>query len=189
MNTTRQALFLPVDRDAKYDGKTAIDTFFWRIGDVIQAGVVYLGLNVLGWSALTFAALNLVLALAWIGLAIAIGREFGRKAQENVFNVAPEASRPIGDVVYEPGGLVQHVVAEDAFFDADPGDVLHLSARLEDGRQLPAWLRFDARTRRFSGRPPQDFYEELRITVVASDVDGLEAVSSFVMRCTVRGGA
>ncbi len=28
MNTTRQALFLPVDRDSKYDGKTAIDTFF-----------------------------------------------------------------------------------------------------------------------------------------------------------------
>ena len=41
MNTTRQALFLPVDRDAKYEGKTAIDTFFWRFGDLIQAGVVY----------------------------------------------------------------------------------------------------------------------------------------------------
>ena len=51
MNTTRQALFLPVDRDAKYEGKTAIDTFFWRIGDLIQAGVVYVGLNVLGWAA------------------------------------------------------------------------------------------------------------------------------------------
>ena len=30
MNTTRQALFLPVDRDSKYEGKMAIDTFFWR---------------------------------------------------------------------------------------------------------------------------------------------------------------
>ena len=37
MNTTRHALFLPVDRDAKYEGKTAIDTFFWRVGDLIQA--------------------------------------------------------------------------------------------------------------------------------------------------------
>jgi hypothetical protein len=37
MNTTRQALFLPVDRDSKYDGKTAIDTFFFRFGDLIQA--------------------------------------------------------------------------------------------------------------------------------------------------------
>jgi hypothetical protein len=144
---------------------------------------------VLGWGALTFATLNLVLALAWIGLAVAIGREFSRKAQQNVFNVAPEASNPIADVTYRPGSLVQHVVAEDAFFDADPGDVLHLSARLEDGRRLPAWLAFDARTRRFIGRPPESFCEELRITVIASDVDGLEAASSFVMRCTVeRGG-
>ena len=38
MNTTRQALFLPVDRDSKYDGKMAIDTFFWRFGDLVQAG-------------------------------------------------------------------------------------------------------------------------------------------------------
>ena len=30
MNTTRHALFLPVDCDAKYEGKTAIDKFFRR---------------------------------------------------------------------------------------------------------------------------------------------------------------
>ena len=36
-------------RDAKYEGKTAIDTFFWRFGDLIQAGVVFAGLN---WLAL-----------------------------------------------------------------------------------------------------------------------------------------
>ncbi len=185
MNTTRQALFLPVDRDAKYEGKTAIDTFFWRTGDLIQAGVVYLGLNVLGWTAPTFALLNLVLALAWIGLAVAIGREFGRKAQQNVINVAPEAGRPIDDVLYVPGRPLAHVVGEDAFFDADPGDVLHLVARLEDGRQLPPWLKFDPGSRRFTGEPPAGCYEELRVTVVASDVDGLEARSSFVMRCSV----
>ena len=31
MNTTRHALFLPVDRDAKYEGKTAIDTCLWLL--------------------------------------------------------------------------------------------------------------------------------------------------------------
>jgi AAA family ATP:ADP antiporter len=187
MNTTRQALFLPVDRDAKYEGKTAIDTFFWRIGDLIQAGVVYVGLNVLGWDAPAFALLNLVVALAWIGLAVAIGREFSRKAQESVMNVAPEAVRPIADVSYSPGRPLQHVVEEDVFIDADPGDVLYLSARLADGGQLPSWLRFDAGARRFIGRPPEDFFEEVRVTVIASDVDGLEATSTFVMRCSVEG--
>jgi len=186
MNTTRQALFLPVDRDAKYEGKTAIDTFFWRFGDLLQAGVVYVGLNVLGWTAPTFALLNLVLALAWIGLAVSIGREFSRKALENVTNVAPEASRPIGDVAYEPGRPLRHVVVEDAFVDADPGDVLYLSARLEDGRPLPAWLRFDPKSRAFVGDAPEGYSEELRITVIANDVDGLEATSTFVMRCSLQ---
>ena len=58
MNTTRQALFLPVDRDSKYEGKTAIDTFFWRFGDLIQAGVVFAGLHWLNWSTSQFAILN-----------------------------------------------------------------------------------------------------------------------------------
>ena len=44
---------------------------------------------------------------------------------------------------------------------------------------LPAWLRFDARRRRFFGQPPVAAHEELTITVVASDVDGLEVASSF----------
>jgi AAA family ATP:ADP antiporter len=188
MNTTRQALFLPVDRDAKYEGKTAIDTFFWRFGDLIQAGVVYLGLNWFGWATPTFAALNLALALVWIGLAVAIGREFGRKALENVTNVAPQAVNPIADLAYAPGQPLEHLIAEDAFFDADPGDVLHLSARLADGRQLPPWLRFDAQQRRFTGQPPHGYCEELTVMVVASDVDGLEATSTFQVRSVVVRG-
>ena len=43
---------VPASRpDAKYEGKTAIDTFFWRIGDLIQAGVVFAGLHWLDWTA------------------------------------------------------------------------------------------------------------------------------------------
>ena len=81
MNTTRQAMFLPVDRDSKYDGKTAIDTFFWRFGDLIQAVGVFIGLNVLDWIAHDFALLNFVLALGWIALAVVMGRDYSRKAQ------------------------------------------------------------------------------------------------------------
>ena len=47
MNTTRQTLFLPVERDSKYDGKMAIDTFFVRLGDLIQALCVFAGLHLL----------------------------------------------------------------------------------------------------------------------------------------------
>lgn len=184
MNTTRQALFLPVDRDSKYEGKTAIDTFFWRFGDLIQAGVVFAGLHWLGWTAVQFAFLNLLLAFAWIGLAVAIGRKFDQKARENVINVPPEAGRPIPDLVYAPGRPFAHPVSDDAFSDADPGDVLHLAARLADGRPLPQWIRFDARRRTFSGVGPQELREEIRIAVTASDVDGMQVTSYFMLRRT-----
>ena len=56
MNTTRQALYLPVDRDSKYDGKIAIDTFFWRFGDLIQAVGIFIGLHLLDWEAREFCS-------------------------------------------------------------------------------------------------------------------------------------
>jgi hypothetical protein len=62
-----------------------------------------------------------------------------------------------------------------------------VTARLADGRPLPAWLSFDARSRRFRGRVPAGFAGELSITVVASDVDGLEVSSSFRLRAVVAG--
>jgi AAA family ATP:ADP antiporter len=186
MNTTRQALFLPVSRDAKYDGKTAIDTFFWRFGDLIQAGVVFAGLHWLDWSAAQFATLNLVLALAWLALSVRIGAEFTRMARENVINVAPEAAAPLADLVLEPGRPFRHVISADAFRDADPGDVLRLAARLADGRPLPKWMRFDVRRRVFSGVAPVEMSEELTIMVIASDVDGLEVSSCFRMTRRVR---
>ncbi len=62
-NTSRQALFLPVDRDAKFDGKLAIDTFFVRCGDLLQAACAFVGLNVRGWHTHSLNILNVVLEL------------------------------------------------------------------------------------------------------------------------------
>jgi AAA family ATP:ADP antiporter len=183
MNTTRQALFLPVDRDSKYDGKTAIDTFFWRFGDLIQAVGVYVGLNMLDWNLHHFALLNLVLSLVWIALAVVMGRDYSRKAHENVLNVAPEAIEPIPDLLYSPGQHFMHPVSPTAFYDAEPGDVLTLRACCDDGRRLPHWLRFDARRQTFFGTVPLDMdIAELRITVIAANLDGLTARSTFVIR-------
>ena len=38
-NTTRNALYLPTSREAKYKAKQANDTFFVRFGDVLSAGL------------------------------------------------------------------------------------------------------------------------------------------------------
>jgi len=188
MNTTRQALFLPVSRDAKYDGKTAIDTFFWRFGDLLQAGVVFAGLNWLAWTPAQFAMLNLALAVVWIGIAIAIGREFGRIAREKITSVAPQAVKPIDDLLGQAGQPFLHVVANDCFRDEDPGDVLRLRALLADGSPLPKWLRFNMLQRSFTGVFPMEFADELTVKVIASDVDGLEASLSFRVRIATTAG-
>jgi AAA family ATP:ADP antiporter len=73
-NTVRHALFLPTSREAKYKAKQAIDTFFWRAGDLLQALVVYLGLQA-GLTVSGFAGINLLLVGIWLALAFAIARE------------------------------------------------------------------------------------------------------------------
>ncbi len=103
-------------------------------------------------------------------------------AQRNAFNVPPEVGQPIPDLLYAPGQPFRHFIPADAFRDADPGDVLHLSARRAGGEPLPRWLQFDARRRIFLGTCPDGYCEEVTIEVVASDVDGTQAASLFVMR-------
>ena len=182
-NTTRQSLFLPVDRAAKYEGKMAIDTFFWRFGDLIQAGGVFVGLHLLGWQSHQFALLNFLLSLLWMALAMAMGRSYDRKALENMTNTAPEAVETIPDLQCAPGRRFTHRVSATAFRDADAGDVLSLRACCEDGRPLPRWIRFDAWRQTFSGTvPAQGHVSELRISVIASDMDGLKACSTFTLR-------
>ena len=80
-NTARHSLFLPTSRDAKYKAKAAIDSFFWRIGDVLQAGVVYAG-TALGFVVSSFAALNLAFTVVWVCIATALAREYRRQSQK-----------------------------------------------------------------------------------------------------------
>ena len=60
--------------------------------------------------------------------------------------------------------------------------MLHLTVQCSDGKPMPRWLQFDARARAFVGTAPHVEFEELTVVVVASDVDGLEARSSFYVR-------
>src|SRR6185436_4629717 len=42
-NTARHALFLNTSRDAKYKAQSAIESFFWRMGDALSAVLVFIG--------------------------------------------------------------------------------------------------------------------------------------------------
>jgi ATP:ADP antiporter, AAA family len=72
MNTARQLLWLPTAREEKYKAKQAIDTFFTRGGDVLSAAVVYFGAMRMGVAG--FAAVNVVLVIVWLAVALRILR-------------------------------------------------------------------------------------------------------------------
>ena len=78
-NTARHALFLPTSREAKYKAKQAIDALCWRLGDLLQAGVVFAGVS-LAFGVRQFAALNALLVIVWLVVALRIGREHARRA-------------------------------------------------------------------------------------------------------------
>lgn len=79
-NTVRQALFLPTTREEKYQAKQAIDSLFVRAGDLLSAALVYAGANWLALEMGHFALVNLGLTLVWLGLALAVGREYQHRA-------------------------------------------------------------------------------------------------------------
>jgi AAA family ATP:ADP antiporter len=80
-NTARQALYLPTSREAKYKAKAAIDTFFMRIGDVLLAGIVYVGTQ-LALSISGFAAISVGLTIVWLLVTVAIHREHNRRVPD-----------------------------------------------------------------------------------------------------------
>jgi AAA family ATP:ADP antiporter len=179
MSTTRQALFLPTSRAAKYEGKLAIDTFFWRLGDLIQAGVVFIGIERLGWGTRQFALLSCILALVWLLVAVQVARAYRRTMAENSTRTAPELAARIPDFVYRPGLPAEHALPREAFVDSDPGDILTLAAFVDGGQPLPPWLMFDPDELRFAAHPPPDYGEEHSVEVTATDVDGLHATGAF----------
>ncbi|HLG59638.1 MAG TPA: Npt1/Npt2 family nucleotide transporter [Vicinamibacterales bacterium] len=78
-NTTRHALFLPTSREAKYKAKQAIDSFFVRTGDLLQAVVVFAGVQ-LAFTVRSFAMVNVVLVAVWFLIVLGIVREHRKLA-------------------------------------------------------------------------------------------------------------
>jgi AAA family ATP:ADP antiporter len=88
LNTTRCALLLPTSRDEKYQAKTAIDTLFFRVGDLLSALSVIVGLRLLKDARLEFVWLIVVLSATMTLVAWLVGREYARR-----FGVPRESSR------------------------------------------------------------------------------------------------
>jgi AAA family ATP:ADP antiporter len=89
MKTTRSALFLITKRDEKYKAQAAIETFFVRGGDSIQAIAVWLGTALFALPVEGFAKINAVCILAWILLSILIMREYKKRKALSETNPGP----------------------------------------------------------------------------------------------------
>jgi AAA family ATP:ADP antiporter len=77
-NTVRRALFLPTSREAKYKALQAVETFFWRAGDMISGVLVFAGIRLLQLGAV--ATINIGLVAVWLLLAWGIAREYRKMA-------------------------------------------------------------------------------------------------------------
>ena len=86
MNTAKQMLWLPTNRASKYKAKQAIDTFFVRTGDLLAAGVVFLGTHVVKMGVPEFAGVNIAVVIVTLAVSV-------RLLQENArLTAAPEAT-------------------------------------------------------------------------------------------------
>ncbi len=80
MNTARHALYLPLPAAHKYEGKITVETLFWRLGDLLQAGTIFVGLHWFAFGLTQFACLNAVLALVWVLVALRLGGLYAGRA-------------------------------------------------------------------------------------------------------------
>jgi AAA family ATP:ADP antiporter len=78
-NTTKQALWLPTSREAKYKAKQAVDSFFVRAGDVLQAGLVFAGER-LALTIPAFAGINVLLSGVWLVIVALLNQQLRRKS-------------------------------------------------------------------------------------------------------------
>ena len=81
-NTVRRALFLPTSRDAKYKALQAVETFFWRAGDLLSSVAVVVFISWLHLSLQTFVIVNILAVAVWLALAAFLARENRRLTAE-----------------------------------------------------------------------------------------------------------
>jgi ATP:ADP antiporter, AAA family len=75
-NTVRNMLFLPCTYEEKFSAKQAIDSFFVRMGDVMSAGLVFVGTTMLSLHPRGFAAINALLVVVLLVLAWRVGLSY-----------------------------------------------------------------------------------------------------------------
>jgi AAA family ATP:ADP antiporter len=90
-NTSQQALWLVTTRDAKYKVKQVIDTFLFRAGDVMSAGLVWAGTHLLAFGTEQFIVCNVGLVVLWAIVLWFLTREHAKRTSEAALPAAEAA--------------------------------------------------------------------------------------------------
>jgi ATP:ADP antiporter, AAA family len=178
-NTTNHTLYLPVSRAEKYVGKTTIDTFMARFGDLLHALLIMIAAQWLGLEIGWIIAVNLGLAAVLFGLGTAIGRYHRSEIRHNLENMPPVVNARLADVYVPAGQMLVFSVPDNAFMDPDPGDTLRYAARAPEGKPLAPWIRFDHHNQTFTICPPAGTEGSVPVVLSAMDYDGLSVESRF----------
>jgi AAA family ATP:ADP antiporter len=182
MNTTRHALYLPLSAAQKYEGKTTIEAFFWRFGDLGQAGMIYIGLNWFQFGISQFAMLNVVLSLIWLVVAWQVGKGYHVKQESQGENLPPRLHHHPRDRFLPPGKAFDFALSGNTFVSPYEGDVMRFEIELEGGGDIPGWLEFDSEGLAFRGTTPNEIGPETVLTIWASDFDGAWAEGRLVLK-------
>jgi len=75
VNTGRALLWLPTSRTAKYAAKHTADTLVVRLGDLLSAGLVFVGTS-LSLGIAGFSAIGVGVALVWLVVVVRLGRRY-----------------------------------------------------------------------------------------------------------------
>ena len=87
--------------------------------------------------------------------------------------------RGLNTLALEPGAALDLRIPSSVFGHTRADARIQLSLTLEDGRALPAWIRFDARSGRLLAEPPRGFAGEIALRLTARDERGNEASTVF----------
>jgi len=94
-------------------------------------------------------------------------------------NDAPMVINPISNQEALQGEAYDFTIPENTFDDIDAGDILSLTALLDNDSPLPAWLMFDELTLRISGTPASTDVGSINIRIVATDQQGASTSTSY----------
>ena len=94
-------------------------------------------------------------------------------------NDAPRLMTAVGKLTVDEDAPLDFTVPAGTFRDVDAGDKIRYLATLDRGAALPAWLRFDGATGRFTGTPANGDVGTYRIHLLAVDGAGATAEDVF----------